>query len=233
MRDFIGSILLLMGMLALIGTVVSVMFPAKFALKWRPEPTRASNFFAGFFITVVLLAVGGLTLPAQPGSATKLPGAYEPLAISSPESKKTTVAKNKDSELVQIVFSEIRAIENLASKQQDAFLEEVARLATSKSMTTSQKASLLRESFDDLIHTLEKSNSIAVPDLEHAEAKRHLTDAIDLHKKWAVAQQAKLRFFSKGEFESAKELNQQAQQLAMQEAIALAVVFKEVGAKLP
>lgn len=80
-----------------------------------------------------------------------------------------------------------------------------------------------------MIATLEKANAIKVPDAGNVDAKRYITEAIDAHKKWALVLQAKVAALSKGDIDTAKEMSEQADKLAMQKGLSLSMAFKAVG----
>ncbi|WP_287496886.1 hypothetical protein [Pandoraea sp. CB10b_02] len=66
-------------------------------------------------------------------------------------------------------------------------------------------------------------------DVENVDAKRYLTEAIDTHKKWALVQQTKVAALSKGDIDTVMEMREQADKLAMQEALSLSMAFKAIG----
>lgn len=223
MRDFIGGVLILFGVLSLIGTIIGVLFPEKFAPAGQPIPTKTSLFWGGIISTLILLAVGAFVLPNSNGDSDK----------ASAIAESGTRPKTNDIELVQSTFIQIRDLENLASNQEKELKNQLIEMTLKKQGHSSENDSVLRELCDNLNGTLDKSSRIVMPELVNADAKRHLFDAIDAHKKWAIVQKTKLDLFTNGDLDSAQKMAEQADHFAEKEAISMAMAFKAVGAPLP
>ena len=76
---------------------------------------------------------------------------------------------------------------------------------------------------------LVKSDSVTVPELENPDAKRYLTEAVDYHKKWAVAHIGQLNSFLSGNLDKAKEFGKMSDEFADQEGLSSVMAYKAVG----
>ncbi|MFZ6730629.1 hypothetical protein ACO0LG_01720 [Undibacterium sp. Ji42W] len=209
MREFISRIAFLFAFLSLIAVIIGMISPKKFAENDQPAPTRKSIFFTFIFVALILSGVG--------------------YAVSPGEATSTISQQDSDVVKLQRLHAEIGAIENKFAQQMDDFSGVLQRILLKKEVPDLERTKPVDMTFGEILETLEKSNSIKVPDVTQADARRYMTDAVDAHKKWALTMQAKIAALSKGNIEQVKRMNATAESFAVDEAMALGLAYKALG----
>lgn len=215
MREFIGEAFIFVGLLTIPAAIIGLISPQKLAKPGEPPLSRVRIALSMFVALLVLTATGAAILPAPPAQGN---------APVASEAKQPS-----DAELLKDTRKQMAATEDLFIEQQKKFMGVMPNILKQKKLSVDEKSRLLGDSFSDMLTTLDRANDMGIPNISNADAKRHITEAIDTHKKWALTQQAKLNAAMNLEAELAKEMGSQADKLAMQEALALSMAFKAVG----
>ncbi len=108
-------------------------------------------------------------------------------------------------------------------------LNVIEKMLKGEKLTKAETSKSIDARATEMFSTLEQATNVEIPAVANADAKRYIAEAIDTHKKWALTQQIKIGALVKADLDTTKKMSDQADQLAMQEALALSLAFKAVG----
>ncbi|WP_369952172.1 hypothetical protein [Ralstonia syzygii] len=215
MREFIGEAFIFVGLLTIPAAIIGLISPQKLAKPGEPPLSRVRIALSMFVALLVLTATGAAILPAPPAQGN---------APVASEAKQPS-----DAELLKDTRKQMAATEDLFIDQQNKFMAVMQKAMKKQKLSEAEMSKSVGDSFSEMLMTLDRAGDMQIPAIANTDAKRHITEAVDTHKKWALTQQAKIAAFMKVDLDSVKEMNAQADKLAMQEALALSLAYKAVG----
>jgi len=215
MREFIGNALIFLGLFALPLALIALILPNLTVKPGAPPMSRLSLVFSMLVPFVVLTVAGVSILPSQTNRVD---------ATAASEAKPPT-----DAELLRSTRAQFAATRNLFDAQQIKVFSFALSGMKQKNISIDEKVKVAGDLFTEMLATLDRANDMEIPNIVNASARRYVTEAIDNHKKWAVMQQARIRASIEGNADFAKEFNNQADKLAIEEALALGMAYRAAG----
>lgn len=141
-----------------------------------------------------------------------------------------------DATSVKLTRDKIASIENEFSAEQDKFNKLMVDMVKGKKLSKKEIEKLnklFNIQIEKMNAILDKSESITIIEFENEDAKRYLTEAVDYHKKWALAHKAQLNSFLIANLDEAKRYGALSDSFADQEALSLVMAYQSVGLELP
>lgn len=150
-------------------------------------------------------------------------------SLSNTEPAAAAAPASQDAQLVKSTIDKMAATEGSYIEQQKNFFAMFNTDPPPKGPERDAFTKKVLEAVANMMKTLKDGEKIEVPALKDANAQRYLTEAVDFHKKWIEAQQAKIGFSLKGDVKNGKMMGDAADHLALQEAMSMNMAGKAVG----
>ncbi|MGZ5028975.1 MAG: hypothetical protein ACXWAT_06735 [Methylobacter sp.] len=142
---------------------------------------------------------------------------------------------SQDENKVKLAHEGMQKIEDMFIGAQNDFMASAARMVSSKKPSKS-KADKMNAEFNSSLavmnKALDESDNLIFPSLENKDGERYIVDAMDSHKKWALAQRTKLSYIIQADLDNAKIFGNAADEFAAKEAMSLFMAYKAVGLNL-
>lgn len=190
------------------------------------HPTNKNGAIAGFL--VLGLVIGGIFwMSSGSGSAGNPQQAEKYLATRT-----AVTGVTPDQQAVISTVSAMQGIEIEFTDAQDHLKDTFARISKKNKRTNSDMVDL-RQSLENIViatqSLADRAGALKYPVVQNEETRRHLTNAIDAHKKWALSQQAKIAAVSQNNGDLSKEFGLAADNYAGQEAMSLVMAYQSAG----